>query len=372
MLDDIADCIYEAAFVPDQWHNVFDRLAACAGGASGTLVIYAGDELSSYRASPLIEASVHEFVRLGAWKQSARALSVNTPLGFEHSIRWITPEEFLPPEVIETDAAQKLLRARGMEAQVGTGVPMMSGEVAAFSVERWREDGPFPAESIAALNTLRPHLARASLIATRLGLERAQNAVDIMEKLGLPVATMTLRGRVLAANALLEALPQVFMARAAAALCCHPMKLTPCCVKHWCPFGPALPDALVIAQSETNWLTTFTARLGYAVDRSLFYIKGGVAAGAFSELYTIDDPTGILTGSVDSTRVGWTAGAGLEYALLPNWSIKIEYNYLDFEAKRQTITTNLAGVTLGFDQDIDHRLHLVKAGINYKFSSGYR
>ena len=138
------------------------------------------------------------------------------------------------------------------------------------------------------------------------------------------------------------------------------------------PFGPALPDALVIAQSETNWLTTFTARLGYAVDRSLFYIKGGVAAGAFSELYTIDDPTRILTGSVDSTRVGWTAGAGLEYALLPNWSIKIEYNYLDFEAKRQTITTNVNGVTLGFDQDIDHSLHLVKAGINYKFGGNYR
>lgn len=214
MPDDIIDCIYEAAFVPDQWPNVFDRLAACAGGASGTLVIYAGDELPSYRASPLIEDSVHEYVRLGAWKQSARALSVNTPLGFEHSIRWIAPEEFLPRAAIEADAAQKLLRARGMEAQVGTGVPMTSGEVAAFSVERWREDGPFPAESIAMLNALRPHLARASLMATRLGLERAQDTVDIMEKLGLPAATMTLRGRVLAANALFEALPEVFMARA--------------------------------------------------------------------------------------------------------------------------------------------------------------
>jgi outer membrane immunogenic protein len=62
----------------------------------------------------------------------------------------------------------------------------------------------------------------------------------------------------------------------------------------------------------------------------------------------------------------------LEYALLPNWSVKVEYNYLDFGIKRQTITTNLAGVTLGFDQDIDHSLHIVKAGINYKFGGGYR
>jgi hypothetical protein len=214
MSDDIIDCIYEAAFVPDRWPQVFDSLAACAGGASGTLVIYAGDDLPSYRASPLIEETVHEFLRLRAWKQSARALSVNTPLGFEHSIRWIAPEEFLPPAAIEADAAQKLLRARGMEAQVGTGVPMMGGEVAAFSVERWREDGPFPAESIAVLNALRPHLARASLMATQLGLERAHYTVDIMEKLGLPAATMTLRGRVLATNALFEALPEVFLARA--------------------------------------------------------------------------------------------------------------------------------------------------------------
>jgi outer membrane immunogenic protein len=60
------------------------------------------------------------------------------------------------------------------------------------------------------------------------------------------------------------------------------------------PFGdPAFPDARVIAHSEIDWLATFTSRLGYAVDRSLFYIKGGVAAGAFSERYTFDDPTGI-------------------------------------------------------------------------------
>lgn len=213
MQDDTIDRIYEAAFVPDRWLDVFDRMAARAGGASGTLVIYAGDQLPSYRASPLIDDYVHKFVRQGAWKQSARALSVNTALGFEHSIRWISPDEFLPPELIEVDSAQQLLRARGMEAQVGTGVSLMTGEVAAFSVERWRDDGKFPEKSIAFLNGLRPHLARASLMAMRLGLERAQDAADILGKLGLAAATLTLRGRVLATNTLFDALPHLFIAR---------------------------------------------------------------------------------------------------------------------------------------------------------------
>jgi opacity protein-like surface antigen len=68
--------------------------------------------------------------------------------------------------------------------------------------------------------------------------------------------------------------------------------------------------------------------------------------------------------------------AAIEYAFLPNWSAKIEYNFIDFgthsfNAPVSTVPslpgTPLAGVT-GFPVSITENEHIVKAGVNYRFS----
>jgi outer membrane immunogenic protein len=112
----------------------------------------------------------------------------------------------------------------------------------------------------------------------------------------------------------------------------------------------AIPFA---ATSEHNWYGTATARVGYAVDNWLWYVKGG-AAWIDSD-YTI---AGVTTGD---TRTGWTVGTGLEWALGPNWSAKIEYNYMDFGSER--VSTPLL-------VDADTQVHLVKLGLNYRFDWG--
>jgi DNA-binding CsgD family transcriptional regulator len=81
---------------------------------------------------------------------------------------------------------------------------MPSGEIVGFTFERWIEDGRHDQDSVAFLDELRPHLARAGLLAARLGLERAQTAVKTLEAIGLPAAVLTRSGQVLAANGLLE------------------------------------------------------------------------------------------------------------------------------------------------------------------------
>jgi outer membrane immunogenic protein len=139
------------------------------------------------------------------------------------------------------------------------------------------------------------------------------------------------------------------------------------------PVGGSLAGVFLgSVQSEINWLATFTSRLGYAVDRSLIYIKGGVAAGAFEESFTLHNTMFFLHDTLNNTRMGWTVGAGLEYALFANWSVKVEYNYLDFGTKTETFSFSAGGENVGVNQDIEHRLHLVKAGFNYKFGGGYR
>ncbi len=59
------------------------------------------------------------------------------------------------------------------------------------------------------------------------------------------------------------------------------------------------------------------------------------------------------------------AGVGLEYGLASNWSIKVEYNYMDFGG--DTYRFNLRDSTDFFDLKIDQQVHVVKFGVNYRF-----
>jgi outer membrane immunogenic protein len=65
-------------------------------------------------------------------------------------------------------------------------------------------------------------------------------------------------------------------------------------------------------------------RFGYAIDRALFFIAGGVSFG--HEMVTLNEP-GFATPSVSKDHVGWNIGAGLDYAFLNNWIGRVEYIY---------------------------------------------
>jgi outer membrane immunogenic protein len=109
--------------------------------------------------------------------------------------------------------------------------------------------------------------------------------------------------------------------------------------------------------TDIDWTATLTGRVGVAFDRLLVYGKGGAAwaRDRFStNFYT-------LPGSeVTDTRLGWTVGAGLEYAFAPQWTAKLEYNYMDFGTRSVSFLP-------GTSTDIDQQVHAVKFGINYKF-----
>ena len=83
--------------------------------------------------------------------------------------------------------------------------------------------------------------------------------------------------------------------------------------------------------TEVDWASTLTGRVGVAFDRWLVYGKGGVAWA--SDSYTTNLYTFPASVEMTDTRIGWTAGAGVEYAFAPRWSAKLEYNYMDFGTK---------------------------------------
>jgi outer membrane immunogenic protein len=120
----------------------------------------------------------------------------------------------------------------------------------------------------------------------------------------------------------------------------------------------SIGDALT---ANTQWTSTVTGRIGAAFDRLLIYGKGGLAIAHDQNSLT---DLSLNTSSMSLTRTGWTAGAGLEYALNRNWSARLEYDYLGFGAKTMTFATPLLGtVTSNASQNVQE----IKAGLNFKF-----
>ena len=132
------------------------------------------------------------------------------------------------------------------------------------------------------------------------------------------------------------------------------------------------PGAFSRFESRNRWDSDVALRLGYAWNRSLLYAKAGVVFGNFSYTEWHDDfPSthacpngGTCSVSFSKTVPGLLLGAGWEYALLNNWSIKAEYNYLNF-ASHNIPYPSLGAALPNFG--VHDTKHVIKIGVNYLF-----
>jgi outer membrane immunogenic protein len=118
----------------------------------------------------------------------------------------------------------------------------------------------------------------------------------------------------------------------------------------------------VSAQCETknNWLSTFRIRVGYAVDRILFYGTGGGAFGGVQ--------TGVNGNLISSDKMGWTAGAGVEAAFTDNWTARIEYLFVDLQDTTCSTSANCGNDPLGpASHTVKFDANLIRLGVDYKF-----
>jgi outer membrane immunogenic protein len=128
----------------------------------------------------------------------------------------------------------------------------------------------------------------------------------------------------------------------------------------------AAANNLASATINNRWLTTATAKLGYAWDRVLLYGKGGGAwVGTNNSTLTLASgatPPGI---SGPSNNSGWTAGIGVEWAFAGNWSARAEYDYIGLTNQTWTVSSGAnTGATI---TSSNRNIQLVTAGVNYKF-----
>ena len=144
---------------------------------------------------------------------------------------------------------------------------------------------------------------------------------------------------------------------------------------------------------NTKWTADVSTVIGWAADRLLFYGKIGgawahnnytqTASGAFCPITGCPQLGGpfpfTIAGSANETRPGWLVGSGVEWAFANNWSVRVEYDYMNFGTKTVTFFNvasiggspphTVASSPATFNVNVYQAISEVKVGINYRFGS---
>ncbi|TLG73975.1 outer membrane beta-barrel protein [Methylocystis sp. B8] len=138
----------------------------------------------------------------------------------------------------------------------------------------------------------------------------------------------------------------------------------------------------VNVRRSLDYLGTVRGRLGWLFTPTLLvYGTGGLAYGGVNvnvsnfQALTLGGliiPAQFGAGSLSDTRVGWTAGGGIEWMFWPNWSAKAEYLYYDLgTAAGSAVNVGLAGTVVSISQfSTRFNGNIVRAGVNYHFNWG--
>ena len=204
MNHDLVDRIYECAFAPQLWPGVLDELAQIADGRGGAFVIAnANVGVVGWAASKGIYADAATYVSEGWIMRGSRLKRL---FGARHA-GFLSECDLFSTEELDNDPVYRdFFRPHNFCWQATTGVPLPTGDWFIFSVGRHNSRGPVEPDFIRKLDAVRPHLARSALMSARLQLECARVASEALALIGLPALVFDNRGKVLAANHLIEAL----------------------------------------------------------------------------------------------------------------------------------------------------------------------
>jgi outer membrane immunogenic protein len=137
-------------------------------------------------------------------------------------------------------------------------------------------------------------------------------------------------------------------------------------------------QATITNSVDADWLFTARGRVGWLFNNNLLaYATGGLAITHLSSSNSYVDNLGGFGPDVGSwtasqNKAGWTAGAGIEYALGQHWSARAEYLYVHFDPISASGVVANTGIAAGgygsaISTSTDMSAHIARAGVNYKF-----
>jgi DNA-binding CsgD family transcriptional regulator len=199
----LLEAIYEAAAVPELWPDVLARLAERVQSWGAAVASFDPTWRMRFTSTPNyrptfegFEANFEKYDN----QRPKRALASGHN-GFLHDLEMFTQDE-LDRDPVYRD----FIYPHGIRWTAGTVIPTPTRDVLIFDFARREEDGVFDRKTMARLDQLRPHLARAALLSHRLGLRAARAATEAMATIGVPAAMVDAGGRAVSLNAELEAL----------------------------------------------------------------------------------------------------------------------------------------------------------------------
>ncbi len=120
------------------------------------------------------------------------------------------------------------------------------------------------------------------------------------------------------------------------------------------------------ANTRLQWFGAERLRFGYAMGHFLPYVTGGLAYGQL-RAEGVDFLGGFAFPNNASTwQAGWTVGAGLEYAIMGNVSIKAEYLFTHMKGLHGFGGGAPSSFRTFDGRDFD--THLARVGVNFHFA----
>jgi outer membrane immunogenic protein len=118
----------------------------------------------------------------------------------------------------------------------------------------------------------------------------------------------------------------------------------------------------ILHSTNIPFESSIRGRVGMAWDRTLFFAAGGLAICTLQNT-SLNNLTG-FSDTFNTSRVGWTVGGGVEYALTNHWSVRVEYRYTDFGHINEFEGFSTGGAYSVTKHETDNK---VQIGFSYKF-----
>jgi len=149
-------------------------------------------------------------------------------------------------------------------------------------------------------------------------------------------------------------------------------------------FSACTATGCATSDTKVDDFGTIRGRVGYALDRVLFYGTGGwawshsqtdrridcvVAGGGICPGGPSPSPLTGMVASASGSQNGWTAGAGIEWAFAQNWTFKVEYLHLQFDNVVRDF--NYPNFPTAFRHNVsDNSTDTIRVGVNWLFNFG--
>ena len=201
----LIDRIYEVSVVPGEWPSLLHDLSDIVDGQGACFTVKRHDSWLGGCGSPGVARFMQEFLH----SENARRSTAAMKLVAANRAGFVADYELFTEEEITSDPSYTDWAApNGTHYGTATAIVVPNGDVALIQVQRTRGKPAFSRSDVDLLDRFRPHLARSALLAARWRMEKLHIAAEALALIGLPAAVLSLGGKVLAANSLIETMTE--------------------------------------------------------------------------------------------------------------------------------------------------------------------